>query len=71
MEAIDIRYFVECGIEYFISNGKGGHLQFKSFGVTIGDSFVMFVKSLEPVVDMHDNDCVIFSCGCIILTCLA
>ena len=47
---------VECGIEYFIFNGKGGHLQFKSNLVSL------FSKSLEPVVDMHNNDCVICSC---------
>ena len=40
------------------SMGKeGGHLQFKPSLVPL------LSKSLEPVMDMHNNDCVICSCG--------
>ena len=53
---IYIIFCVECGTEYFIINRKGGHFQFKS------NLASLLSKSSEPVVDMHNNDCVICSC---------
>ena len=51
LEVSYIRFCVERGTEYLIFNGIGGHLQ-----------MCVLPKSLEPVEDMHNNDCVICSC---------